>query len=102
MHDAVERRGPRARLARLIDEIGLYAAFHFLGEENLVLDTGYPNYADHRTEHLRWIALLSDRAHRFATNEDQDGSGALLHLGLQRRREVGIGDSGVRIHHIDL
>lgn len=71
LHNAVEEHQPRDRMARIIDEIRLYAAFHFLSEENIMLDANYPAYAEHAAEHARLLSLLDDRAHRFMRDKDE-------------------------------
>lgn len=49
-----------ARTDRLIREIYKYADFHFLSEENLMEDVGYPFLADHRRHHSVLLSELRD------------------------------------------
>ena len=46
---------------RLLDELGRYAAFHFISEENLMLKYGYPGYEQQCRLHLELIDQLSWR-----------------------------------------
>jgi hemerythrin len=73
LHDAVQAGQPRSKLRRIVDEIRLYAAFHFLSEENIMLDNEFPDYVEHREEHQRLLSLLADHAHAFATDESRSG-----------------------------
>ena len=74
LSDAVEGGQPRTKLSRIIDEIRLYAAFHFLSEENIMIDIDYPDLQPHREEHARLLSLLDDKLHTFAAEETSDGS----------------------------
>jgi hemerythrin len=47
---------------RLFDELGRYAAFHFLSEENLMIKFGYPDLDRHHAMHRHLIDELSWRA----------------------------------------
>jgi len=73
LHDAVQSRQPGSRLSRIVDEIRLYAAFHFLSQENIMLDADFPSYAEHREEHQRLLSLLDDHAHTFSADETRSG-----------------------------
>lgn len=55
-----ERHDNPARTDRLIREIYKYADFHFLSEENLMENIGYPFLEDHRRHHA---VLLSELRH---------------------------------------
>ena len=47
------------RLVRILDELALYARFHFKSEENLMQDIGYPGLGEHREHHHRLTDDLS-------------------------------------------
>ena len=51
---------PVERLIRILDEVALYARFHFKSEENLMIDVGYPGLREHKELHLRLIDELSN------------------------------------------
>ena len=57
-----------------IDEIRLYAAFHFLSEENIMIDIDFPDLQPHREEHARLLSLLDDKLHTFAADETYSGA----------------------------
>ncbi len=50
----------QARILRTLKEIQKYAEFHFLSEENIMLDVSYPDYDDHKREHERLLSKLKD------------------------------------------
>jgi len=64
----------RDRLRRIISEIQLYARFHFLSEENIMTDVGYPELASHRDEHRRLLGLLDDRVQVFVSDDTRSGA----------------------------
>lgn len=50
---------------RLLLEVRKYAEFHFVSEENIMLDAGYPDYEAHRDEHAWLLRRLEDEFHRY-------------------------------------
>lgn len=56
----------RPRLERLLNEVTKYAEFHFVSEENMMEDIGYPELASHREAHRALLSTLRDRTHEFA------------------------------------
>jgi hemerythrin len=52
------------RLNRQLMEITKYAEFHFVSEENLMLDVGYPEIEYHRELHSVLLGELRDMAFR--------------------------------------
>ncbi len=49
---AAEAQGAsRDKIRRLIAETTKYAEFHFLSEENIMIDVGYPEFEEHRELH---------------------------------------------------
>lgn len=54
-----ERAAPE-RLLRILEEVALFARFHFKSEENLMADTGYPELIEHREQHRRLVNELSN------------------------------------------
>lgn len=48
--------GPDAYyLTRLALEIQKYAEFHFVSEENLMIDIGFPDFDEHQKKHLKLL-----------------------------------------------
>jgi hemerythrin len=48
----------KERLHRMLTEFNKYAEFHFLSEENIMIDCGYPGYAEHAEYHKSLLAKL--------------------------------------------
>ena len=48
-------------LAGLLEEIALYAKFHFRSEENVMEQMHYPDLESHRNEHYRLVEVLSNK-----------------------------------------
>jgi hemerythrin len=49
------------KLVRALKEIGKYAEFHFLSEENLMIDSNYPDLEHHIKLHRILVASLEDQ-----------------------------------------
>jgi hemerythrin len=47
-------------LLGVLDEIALYAKFHFRSEENIMQAMGYPGLEEHKEKHLHLIEVLSN------------------------------------------
>jgi len=54
------RGAPPERLARALDEIAKYAAFHFASEESVMLDADYDGFVQHRAHHRALLARLEE------------------------------------------
>lgn len=52
------------KVVRTLKEISKYAEFHFLSEENLMIDCKYPELGEHALLHQHLIATLDDQLHR--------------------------------------
>ncbi|MCU7916909.1 MAG: hemerythrin family protein [Candidatus Thiodiazotropha sp. (ex Epidulcina cf. delphinae)] len=63
--DEEESGSDKERILRLLAELRKYAEFHFLSEENEMLKVNYPDYEEHRKEHVRLLANYSDRVAEF-------------------------------------
>ena len=50
--EAIRRGSSRDEVAHTLAFLGEYAVKHFAGEEQLMLDVGFPGHAKHRDEHL--------------------------------------------------
>ena len=53
------------KAARLLMEVKKYAEFHFISEENIMIDANFPEYEQHKREHNYLLAKLEDELHRF-------------------------------------
>ena len=58
----IEEGANLEKLMRTLFEIRKYAEFHFVSEENVMIDIGYPDLENHRRLH----GLLIDHLKRFA------------------------------------
>jgi len=63
---AVEAGDSRERLLRMVHEIEAYARFHFVSEENIMIDIAYPELDSHRSKHRLLLASMKDKAYEFA------------------------------------
>ena len=64
--------------AALISEVNAYAAFHFLSEENLMTQYGYPGLAEHRSQHFDLIQELSVRQSIFLGERSRENVNDLI------------------------
>lgn len=56
---ALERRVPHSVLMKIFYEIKKYAEFHFVSEENFMMQVGYPDYMQHEQMHSHLLSELS-------------------------------------------
>lgn len=54
-----------ARCERILRELYKYAEFHFVSEENIMVDIGYPALAEHQQSHGRILAQFKDMIHQY-------------------------------------
>lgn len=54
------RNASKKELLGILNEIALYAKFHFCSEENIMEAMGYPDLDEHRNKHLQLIEVLSN------------------------------------------
>ena len=52
---AIENDAGKERTLRLICEMAQFVEFHFMSEENLMIDTNYDEYPTHKSDHLFWL-----------------------------------------------
>lgn len=48
-------------LGNILDEVVLYAKFHFRSEENVMEEIGYPDLEEHKLKHLEMIDRLQNK-----------------------------------------
>lgn len=63
----------RAKIRRTVAELVKYAEFHFISEENIMLDCEYPDFEAHRQQHETLIRALNLKIVKFETGELQTG-----------------------------
>ncbi|NMG73269.1 hemerythrin domain-containing protein [Aromatoleum diolicum] len=64
-----EKNCTREKALRLLLEVRKYAEFHFISEENIMLDIGYPDYEEHRDEHAWLLRRLEHETHLYYTGD---------------------------------
>lgn len=52
--------------AALISELSAYGRFHFISEENIMFQAGYPEFIEHKNLHFELIDQLSTKANLLA------------------------------------
>lgn len=67
--DAADNGSSKARVLRLLTEVQKYAEFHFVSEENIMIDIDYPEYSAHHQEHTRLLARLEDEFLAYGNDE---------------------------------
>ena len=55
LNDAVKNRESREDIYRLIDEVIAYTRLHFSTEEQLMIQSGYPEIESHRNMHAQMV-----------------------------------------------
>jgi len=56
-------------IARYLDELEKYAEFHFLSEENRMIDVDYPQLAEHIKQHRNLLEELSEKKSRILSGK---------------------------------
>lgn len=62
-------RGPRSE--RILREIYKYAEFHFISEENIMVDVGYPGLAEHQRSHGMILSQFKDMIHQYRAGQNR-------------------------------
>jgi len=57
----------REKLIRILNEVEKYADFHFVSEENIMIDVAYPEKEHHAMLHRELLARLKDQSQQFRT-----------------------------------
>ncbi len=56
---------PKDKLLRILNEISKYAEFHFVSEENIMIDFGYIELEEHQKLHQQLLAEVLDKYYEF-------------------------------------
>jgi hemerythrin len=75
-HDARSQGSATDKMIRIFKEISKYAEFHFVSEENLMIDYHYPEQVQHVQMHRRLLADVGNKFHCF--NSGQISSDAVF------------------------
>lgn len=65
-HEAASSGAPKEKLIRILREITKYADFHFVSEENIMAEHGYPEMDQHAQLHKALLAQIQDYFHQFS------------------------------------
>lgn len=57
-------------VGRHLEELVLYAKFHFFSEENLMIDSQYPHYEAHKEAHLQLMEELEQKIVLYKENQE--------------------------------
>lgn len=66
----IKTRQPDAVIARIVLEVRKFVEFHFVSEENLMRETGYPQTDSHRTIHAELLLVLSAMTGKLASHRE--------------------------------
>ena len=66
---SIAQNHPREKLTRILKEIEKYAAFHFVSEENIMIDVGYPDKDFHASLHRELLTRIKDQHQQFQLGE---------------------------------
>lgn len=67
---AIKTRQSHATLLRIVLEVRKFVDFHFVSEENLMRETGYPNMDAHQTIHSALIIELNQMTAGLAKHQE--------------------------------
>ncbi|MCW8886672.1 MAG: bacteriohemerythrin [Motiliproteus sp.] len=63
-----------------LDELVNYTKYHFVREEKLLEENGYPGFEPHKKEHEAMVAEVMDKVSHYESNEDQTIDELLVYL----------------------
>lgn len=67
LSQADESLDNKAWNVRLLREIKKFADFHFFSEENLMLQTGFPEFTEHHQKHCDLLLMLDERVQAYTS-----------------------------------
>lgn len=78
---AREADEPREHLERIMEEIVLYAKFHFKSEENYMQKIAYPHFDAHKAQHRDYVDEFVVKVNQFHLNRTsaRDVEDAMVH-----------------------
>lgn len=104
LRQALVRGCGREQLSELLDQLIEFTRMHFLSEEQLMEQCGFPGLAEHRAEHHSMLAQMLQLAHRVQYGEEVEmrpllcslRDGYLEHIeGLDRQYGPWLNERGV-------
>jgi hemerythrin len=67
-HEAENLGLPKEKMIRIFKEICKYAEFHFLSEENLMIDNFYPEQKQHANSHRKLLAEANNKLYQLQSD----------------------------------
>lgn len=67
-NEAAKKHVPKDKLVRMLLEISKYAEFHFLSEENIMIEYRYPGYSQHAHLHQILLEQIKDHYTQFCSD----------------------------------
>ncbi|MCK4744356.1 MAG: bacteriohemerythrin [Sulfuriflexus sp.] len=67
---AIKTKRSEKVLTRIVSEVRKFVDFHFKSEENLMLETGYPNYEEHQKIHTNLMIELNANISRVVSHKE--------------------------------
>ena len=58
---AIDSHRSKEFVRRGLEELTLYAKFHFFSEEALMINSNYPGYESHRQEHIELLSAFEEK-----------------------------------------
>jgi hemerythrin len=71
---AIDSHNDTEYVGRYLEELKLYAHFHFFSEETIMINSGYPNYESHRQAHLELLDTLDKKICEYKKNTESGES----------------------------
>ena len=77
--EAIDGQKSPEHVTRFLDELVLYAKFHFFSEETLMICSNYPKYEEHKQDHIRLFETLVQQIEEYKENP-KDGESLVLFI----------------------
>ena len=68
--DAIDRRRSEESVRRSLEELVLYAKFHFFAEESMMINSGYPDSESHMKEHAQVLSAFEKKINEYVGNAE--------------------------------
>lgn len=69
LNENIDSAASKERIRNYLEEVILYARFHFCSEENMMIQFGYPDYEHHKELHAELFREITDRITHFSINK---------------------------------
>ena len=71
IHDAAIQKKSIEDIRRILRELETYAVFHFVSEENIMIDSAFPELEEHKKEHKKLLNTLEEKIKKVTSNEEE-------------------------------